>query len=84
VRLYGPPPGSARTATLSFTLAGHTPEAIATALAARGVFVSHGDFYASTVARVYDREQEGFVRAGCAAYTTADEVERLLEGVRKL
>jgi selenocysteine lyase/cysteine desulfurase len=83
-RLYGPPPGSARTATLSFTLAGHTPEAIATALAARGVFVSHGDFYASTVARVYGREQEGFVRAGCAAYTTADEVERLLEGVRKL
>jgi selenocysteine lyase/cysteine desulfurase len=48
------------------------------------VFVSHGDFYASTVARVYDREQEGFVRAGCAAYTTADEVERLLEGVREL
>ena len=84
VRLYGPPPGSARTATLSFTLAGQSPEAIATALAARGVFVSHGDFYASTVARVYDREQEGFVRAGCAAYTTADEVERLLEGVRKL
>jgi cysteine desulfurase family protein (TIGR01976 family) len=83
-RLYGPPPGSARTATLSFTLAGQTPEAIATALAARGVFVSHGDFYASTVARVYGREQEGFVRAGCAAYTTADEVERLLEGVRKL
>jgi cysteine desulfurase family protein (TIGR01976 family) len=84
VRLYGPPPGSARTATLSFTLAGHTPEAIATALAARGVFVSHGDFYASTVARVYGRELEGFVRAGCAAYTTADEVERLLEGVRIL
>ncbi len=84
VRLYGPPPGSARTATLSFTLAGQTPEAIATALAARGVFVSHGDFYATTVARVYGREQEGFVRAGCAAYTTADEVERLLEGVREL
>jgi cysteine desulfurase family protein (TIGR01976 family) len=83
VRLYGPPPGSARTATLAFTLAGHTPEAIAIALAARGVFVSHGDFYASTVARVYG-ELEGFVRAGCAAYTTADEVERLLEGVRSL
>ncbi len=84
VRLYGPPPGSARTPTLSFTLAGHTPEAIATALAARGVFVSHGDFYASAVARVYGQERDGFVRAGCAAYTTADEIERLLEGVRRL
>jgi cysteine desulfurase family protein (TIGR01976 family) len=83
-KLYGPPPGTARTATLSFTLAGHTPEAIALALAQRGVFVSHGDFYATTVARIYGREQEGFVRAGCAAYTTAEEVERLLEGVRAL
>jgi selenocysteine lyase/cysteine desulfurase len=84
VTLYGPPPASARTATLSFTLAGHDAEAIATALAARGVFVSHGDFYATTVARIYGRERDGFVRAGCAAYTTADEVERLLEAVRKL
>jgi cysteine desulfurase family protein (TIGR01976 family) len=84
VRLYGPAPGSARTATLSFTLEGHNPEAIATSLVARGVFVSHGDFYATTVARIYGREQEGFVRAGCAAYTTAEEVERLLEGVRTL
>jgi len=24
------------------------------------------------------------VRAGCAAYTTAEEVERLVEGVRRL
>jgi len=84
VTLYGPPPGTPRTATLSFTLAGHTPEAVALALAARGVFASHGDFYATTVARIYGREAEGFVRAGCAAYTSAAEVDRLLEGVRAL
>ena len=84
VKLYGPPPGTPRTATLSFTLAGHSPEAIARSLVERGVFVSHGDFYATTVARIYGREADGFVRAGCAAYTTADEVARLLEGVRAL
>jgi cysteine desulfurase family protein (TIGR01976 family) len=84
VKLYGPPPGTPRTATLSFTLEGRSTESIAVALAERGVFVSHGDFYASTVARVYGREAEGFVRAGCAAYTSANEVERLLEGVRAL
>ena len=84
VQLYGPPPGTPRTPTLSFTLAGHRTEAIARALAARGVFVSNGDFYASTVARVYGREADGFVRAGCAAYTTADEVQRLIDGVREL
>ena len=83
-QLYGPAPGSARTATLSFTLANRSPEQIAVALAERAVFVSNGDFYATTVARVYGREQEGFVRAGCAAYTTAEEVERLLQGVREL
>jgi cysteine desulfurase family protein (TIGR01976 family) len=84
VQLYGPPPGTARTATLSFTLAGHDPEKIATTLAERGVFVSHGDFYATTVARIYGREADGFVRAGCAAYTTAEEVGRLVEGVRAI
>ncbi len=84
VKLYGPPPGTPRTATLSFTLEGRSTESIAVALAERGVFVSHGDFYATTVARVYGREAEGFVRAGCAAYTSANEVERLLEGVREL
>ncbi len=84
VKLYGPPPGTARTSTLSFTLAGHDPEKIAASLAARGVFVSHGDFYATTVARVYGRETDGFVRAGCAAYTTGSEIERLVEGVRAL
>jgi cysteine desulfurase family protein (TIGR01976 family) len=84
VKLYGPPPGTPRTATLSFTLEGRSTESVAVALAERGVFVSHGDFYATTVARIYGREAEGFVRAGCAAYTSADEVERLLEGVREL
>jgi len=84
VTLYGPPPGSARTATLVFTLAGYDSAEVARHLAGRGVFVSNGDFYASTVARVYGRERDGFVRAGCAAYTTADEVERLVAGVGEL
>jgi selenocysteine lyase/cysteine desulfurase len=84
VTLYGPPPGSERTATLVFTLAGHDSEQVARHLAGRGVFVSNGDFYATTVARVYGRERDGFVRAGCAAYTTSEEIERLLAAVREL
>jgi len=84
VRLYGPPPGSARTATLSFTVRGHESAAVAASLAERGVFVSHGDFYATTVARVLGHEHDGLVRAGCAAYTTEEEIARLLAGVRAL
>ena len=82
--LYGPPPGTPRTPTVSFTLRGHDPRDVAVALAARGVFVSHGDFYAATVARRYGRSDAGFVRAGCAAYTSRDEIDRLVAGVAAL
>ena len=84
VKLYGVPPGGRRTPTIAFTLEGMEAEAIAAALADAGVFVSSGDFYASTVARVLGHERDGFVRAGCAAYTPAEEVERLIDGVRGL
>lgn len=82
VRLYGAPPGVPRTPTVSFTVDGANPESVARHLAARGVFASHGDFYAATVIARYGREPDGVVRAGCAIYTTADEVDRLLEAVR--
>lgn len=84
VKVYGPPPGTPRTATLSFAVTGHTSAAVAAFLAARGVFVSHGDFYATTAVRVLGHEHDGLVRAGCAAYTTGEEVARLVEGVRQL
>jgi cysteine desulfurase family protein (TIGR01976 family) len=84
VQLYGLPPGGPRTATLSFTLAGTDAEQVAVALAREGVFVSSGDFYALTVARVLGHERDGLVRAGCAAYTTPEEIERLVAGVRRL
>ncbi len=82
VTMYGPPPDTARTPTISFHVRGHPSEQVARRLAPRGVFVSHGDFYASTVARRIGLAEEGLVRAGCACYTTADEVARLVEGIR--
>ena len=84
VTLYGPPPGTPRTPTVSFRVAGHDAEAVSKALAPRGVYVSHGDFYATTVARRLGVEADGLVRAGCSCYTTADEVARLIDGVRAL
>jgi cysteine desulfurase family protein (TIGR01976 family) len=84
VTLYGPKPGTPRTPTLSFRVRGHVAESVATYLAPRGVYVSHGDFYATTVARRLGFEQEGFVRVGCASYTNASEIARLIDGVRAL
>jgi len=84
VRIYGPPPLARRTPTISFVVPGHDSERVAEALAARGVFVSHGDFYATTVAERLGHAKDGLVRAGCAIYTTAEEVDRLVDGVRQL
>ena len=84
VALYGPPPTERRTPTLAFTVEGRGSDEVATALAGKGVFVSNGDFYATTVVARLGLTARGLVRAGCACYTTAEEVDRLLEGVRRL
>lgn len=84
VTLVGPKPGTPRTPTVSFHVAGFTSQQVAEFLAPRAVYVSNGDFYASTVAKRLGLAEEGLVRAGCACYTTADEVKRLVDGVRAL
>ena len=84
VTMYGAPPGTPRTPTVAFTVEGVSPEDVARRLAERAVFASHGDFYAATVIERYGRAPDGVVRAGCAVYTTGDEVERLVEAVKEL
>jgi cysteine desulfurase family protein (TIGR01976 family) len=84
VKLYGPRPEEPRTPTVAFTVEGVTSTEVARVLAARGVFVSHGDFYAATVVERLGLAPEGLVRAGCACYTTRGEVERLVAGVGEI
>jgi selenocysteine lyase/cysteine desulfurase len=84
VKLYGPTPDQARTATVGFTVTGVTSTDVARHLARRGLFLSHGDFYAATVIERLGLGEEGLVRAGCACYTTGEEVDRLIEGVAEL
>jgi cysteine desulfurase family protein (TIGR01976 family) len=84
VRCFGPVPGRPRTPTVSFTVSGLPSAEAAKALAAEAIFVSNGNFYATTVLERYGCLQEGMVRAGCACYTTEAEVERLIQGVATL
>jgi cysteine desulfurase family protein (TIGR01976 family) len=84
VTLFGVPPGSPRTPTVAFALAGRPSDDVARALAGEAVFASNGDFYALTVLRRLGYEREGVTRAGCACYTSAEEVDRLVDGVRRL
>lgn len=81
VQRYGPSPDEPRTPTVSFVVNAVSSEAVAVALAKRGLFLSHGDFYAATVIERLGHAADGVVRAGCACYTTMEEVDRLLAGV---
>lgn len=84
VTVYGPPPGTPRTPTVSFTVAGVPSGEVARRLVDRAVFASNGDFYATTVAEALGHAADGFLRAGCACYTTEEEVDRLIAGVRAM
>ncbi len=84
IRLYGPPPEVARTPTVSFIVKRVASTEVARRLAARGLFASHGDFYAQTVIERLGLAPEGLVRVGCACYTSDEEIERLIEAVREL
>ena len=84
VQRYGPTPDQSRTPTVSFVVNGAPSEQVAIRLAEQGIFVSHGDFYAATVVERLGHAADGVVRAGCACYTTAGEVDRLLAGVEEV
>jgi len=84
VRLYGLPPGEARTPTIAFTINDVPSIEVAKNLAERGIFVSHGDFYATTVVERLGLAPDGLVRAGCACYTVPEEIDRLLGAVGEL
>jgi cysteine desulfurase family protein (TIGR01976 family) len=84
IQLFGPPPTEPRTPTVSFTVPGVASAEAARRLAERGLFASHGDFYATTAVERLGRSGEGLVRVGCACYTTEEEIDRLLAAVREI
>ena len=84
VRLYGPPPTEPRTPTVAISVEGLPAVEVCRHLADRGVFASHGDFYAQTVVERLGLAREGLVRFGCACYTTEEEVARVIDGVRQV
>lgn len=84
IRMYGPPPHVERTPTVSFTVKNVASTEVARRLSERGLFASHGDFYAQTVIERLGLQPEGLVRVGCACYTSDEEIERLIEAVREI
>jgi cysteine desulfurase family protein (TIGR01976 family) len=81
VQRFGPPPDAPRTPTLGFVVKGRASTTVAERLAGAGIYVSHGDFYAATVIERLELGPEGLVRAGMSCYSTADEVDRLIDQI---
>ena len=81
VKLYGPPPTLPRTPTFAFNVRGVDDEQVVCTLAEHGLFLSHGDFYALTAMRELGAPSCSVVRAGCACYTTEEEVRRLIDSI---
>ena len=84
VKLYGPSPYSPRTSLVSFTVGEIPSSDVSKQLAERGLFISHGNFYAATVVEKLGISEQGLVRIGCSVYTTQDEVRRVIDGVRDI
>ena len=84
VTVYGPPPDAPRTPTVAFVVKDRASDEVARELVSRGLFLSNGDFYASTIVARLGHARDGVVRAGCACYTTDEDVDRLIAAVGEI
>ena len=74
-----------RVPTVSFTLEGKHPRAIAETLGKEGFYVWDGNYYALAVTeRLGIESSGGMVRVGAAHYNTVEEVERFGEALKKI
>jgi len=80
VTQYGTRDLDRRVATVVFTVEGRSPREITEALAADGIFVWDGNYYALELMRRLGLEEAGgAVRVGAVHYNTAQEVDAFLE-----
>ena len=88
LKLYGitdPRRFQNRVATFAVRVEGQTPLELATKLGERGFFTWDGNYYALNLTEQLDVERlGGFLRIGLVHYNTMEEVERLLEALRKI
>ncbi|WP_300642689.1 cysteine desulfurase-like protein [Nocardioides sp.] len=82
VTVHGSP--AKRTPTVLLTVAGVANAQVSEDLAEHGVVAPHSSFYALEASRALGLGDAGGVRVGLAAYTTRDEVDRLLAGLASL
>lgn len=73
-----------RVATIAFTHSRFTSRQLAQHLGECGIFTWHGNYYALNLVEALGLVDEGMLRVGMVHYNTAEEVDRLLEELRRL
>jgi len=73
-----------RCPTISITHERMAPQILAQRLAAAGIFVWHGNYYALPLTERLGVEPEGMVRIGLLHYNTPAEVDRLINQLKSL
>jgi cysteine desulfurase family protein (TIGR01976 family) len=85
VHLHGPAGAEARTPTFAVTVDGWAPDAVAEALAGRGIHVWAGHYYAIEPMRAYGLlDRGGAVRIGFVHHHGPDDVDRVVEALAGL
>jgi selenocysteine lyase/cysteine desulfurase len=88
LRLYGiadPARLDSRCPTFAVRIPRHTPLELATKLGEKGIFTWDGNYYALNLTeRLHVEPDGGFLRIGFVHYNTEEEVERVLEGLRRI
>jgi cysteine desulfurase family protein (TIGR01976 family) len=87
LRLYGiadPARLHSRCPTFAVRIKGHAPLALAKHLGQQGIFTWDGNYYAINLTERLGVEKDGgFLRIGFVHYNTAEEVDRVLEELRR-
>ena len=88
LRIYGITDPSAfdrRVPTVAFRMEGFSPRRVAEYLGEKGIFVWDGNYYALAVTeRLGFEDKGGMVRVGLVHYNTEEEVDRLIDELRRM
>jgi cysteine desulfurase family protein (TIGR01976 family) len=88
LRIYGitdPSFFDRRVPTVAFRMEGFSPRRVAEYLGEKGIFVWDGNYYALAVTeRLGFEDKGGMVRVGLVHYNTEEEVDRLIDELRRM
>lgn len=86
VHVYRPgKAGGNRAPVVAFRIAGYSPEDCSARLKSKGLFITHGDLYATALAeRTGVARDGGWNRIGISGYTYQSEAERLVDAIAAL